>query len=265
MEFEEIKFESEDSVKKPISDITYHFSQCVRAIGSFRNNITDKINKYMNLFETENRRLMSLEELEEMGKIVFSINTIWNSFGSLLMPIKGAFTIESKNITNVYREIVKRFDSSDEIINEITDHFTEEMNIDSEEKIMSEFMISSSCILSSVQTLMSIKNMDKLDNIWYSYKEFCFQQISDFLKGIKELNEEFDNKFKVYSGKTLDIFFTIETIDCPEISNDKLIHFIIAFINAYLYATYDDLKTKTVKMYNEYKKWSSKKDYKLIK
>ena len=264
MEFEEIKFESEDSVKKPISDITYHFSQCIRAIGSFRNNITDKINKYMNLFETENRRLMSLEELEEMGKIVFSINTIWNSFGSLLMPIKGTLIFEFKNPV-MYREIVKRFDSSDKIIDEITDHFTKEMNIDSEEKIMSEFMISSSYILSSIQTLMSIKNMDKLDNIWYSYREFCFQDIFDFLKGIKELNEEFDNKFNIYSGKILDIFFAIETLDCPEISENKLIHFIIEFINAYLYATYDDLKTKTVKMYNEYKKWSSKKDYKLIK
>lgn len=260
MEFDEISFESKETVKKPISDITYHFDRCIQSIGSFRNKTIEKINKYKHLFSTEFRRPMSLEELEEMGRIVFSINAIWNSFGSLLMPIKGLFASENGHIMNIYRELIKCFESSETLVDDVTKLILTHNDINTDEKIMSEFMISSSCILNSVQTLLSIKQMTDLDDIWYMYREFCFQNISDFMKGDKELYEEFDKEYKVYSGKSMTILRILELLNSNKIPDDKIIYFIIAFINAYLYVSYNNLKHKTVEMYKGYKDWSIKKE-----
>ena len=265
MEFEEIKFESEDSVKKPIYDINYHFAGCIHAICSYRRKIKESIQKYKNLFTKDPKRSLKIEEIEEMGKIIFSINTMWNSFGSLILPIKGLYpSIYRSELTELYKKLITVFDNKPELLKYIADKYliTDKKSMKDN---MSEFMISSSSLFNSIQTLMCIKDKSKVDDIWYFYKEFCFQTIKNLMDGDKELNAEFDNKFKVYSGSYFDILTSLSIIDNDESLNDfHVICYIIGFINAYLYTVYDELKCETVELYKLYKAWTTKEKMKYI-
>lgn len=267
MEFDEIKFDSDKIVKKPIYDINYHFGGCIHAICSHRRKIKESIQKYKNLFTKEPKRSLKIEEIEEMGKIIFSINTMWNSFGSLILPIKGLYpSLYRSELVELYKKLITIFDNKPEFLEYIDNKYliTGKKSMGDD---MSEFMISSSSLFNSIQTLMCIKDRSDngLDDIWYFYKEFCFQTIKNFMEGDKELNAEFDNKFTVHSGSSWDILTSLSIIDDIDSLNDfHVICYIIGFINAHLYTVYDELKRETVELYKLYESWTKKERVRYI-
>lgn len=277
MEFDEIKFDSDRIVKKPIYDINYHFAGCIHAICSYRGKIKESIQKYKNLFTKDAKRSLKIEEIEEMGKIIFSINTMWNSFGSLILPIKGLYpSIYRSELVELYKKLITIFDNKPELLERVVDKYLiigkKTMGDD-----MSEFMISSSSLFNSIQTLMCIKDKSsaKLDDIWYFYKEFCFQTIKNLIDGEKELENAQDSNglsqihytppiFEV-GEKYFDILASLSIMDNDESLNDfHVICYIIGFINAYLYTVYDELKRETVELYKLYENWTTKEKTRYI-
>lgn len=262
MSDDEYCFEDEINLlvdKLPINNMCFMFVRCITAIKRYKNIVechTDELKEKI----LHDHGALCFDDILYLGELIFNTTSMWNSFGSLLLPIKGILNHPGLKITDIYSKIMKVFDNhKPELIDDIDDTLKARKS-PIEHKLStcrSDFMYTVSKLDEYTQKLSIIrsKNSEDLSDIWACFKMFCEEPFYNVYKDCKMEKANVDEidynteEIKRYLSDIFELFFSFEESEC--LKDIQTFPFMIAFTNAYLYSSYASLKDRIKELYSD--------------
>lgn len=206
---------------------------------------------------------------EKFVEILFNIETLWNSFGNLLIPLRRPPTNAGNIYPIIYKNIINSLDDDKYTkLDKIIKDFKVFLMYPNIRETCSDFMYATSKLFNYLNDSIVIsKNLEGADlcgydinETWKTFYSFCTLNIKEYIVNNDMIDKS--NTKMVFIDDIIKCLFDINDIenipDCP------MMMFMNAVINAYLFKSYDYLSNIYKESYMKFKKDSKDIEYMCI-